>query len=494
MTDDFFGSGSRGFSSAERIARSIEISAVNAARAYSGIVSVTGQVSDILQSAAANSINAANVIGAIFGNGNTGGGGLVSANRKWIDRDISAKKLPYDFGITGISGGIIFALQYAAALETAQNAGLGTLGTLGLLGIAVNEFRDNTGGAYEITLSFGGLLGGTIAVALAALGNSVIWLRKLCADSILEIGNSAMALAAFFGGMWNEPLSLAVMQFLWFGSSALSVIGSVISAVGSITANALPISVTGVSPKSTVGSLGGLSGNLFGENFPIIGNILYNGAASIVNSASSVISTQNSRSLSSILFGGNSSIFGGGLFNIISSVVNSASGGKSLVSNENNRSLSSMLFGGNSSIFENSFFNSMFPFLRGNNNVFSNEYIRYDRAFAAGYLIGDILMRSVGIAGSGSANSEKIASDVSKITENTAKSSAASEISTDDLRFLCDIAARDVINRFTTAQVSVSMGGVTNNLSGTADLDGIIDYLANGVKTAMENAAEGVHS
>ena len=83
---------------------------------------------------------------------------------------------------------------------------------------------------------------------------------------------------------------------------------------------------------------------------------------------------------------------------------------------------------------------------------------------------------------------------MSRITENTSKSVSASEISAEDLKFLRDIAARDVINRFTTAQVSVSMGGVTNNLSGTADLDGIIDYLANGVKTAMESAAEGVHS
>ena len=32
-----------------------------------------------------------------------------------------------------------------------------------------------------------------------------------------------------------------------------------------------------------------------------------------------------------------------------------------------------------------------------------------------------------------------------------------------------------------------------NNVSGDMDLDGMVDYLANGVNEAMEKAAEGVH-
>lgn len=411
--DDFFGIDSRGFSSVERIAKSIEASAVNTARAYAGIASGPVRFSDILQSAATiTTINMIGAGGAIPGNNYADVGALFSAGRKGINEDISAKKLPFDIGIMGISGGIAVALQYTAALETARNAAFGTLGTLAALGSAVNAVRNNTSGAYEITLSFGGILGGTIAVALAALGNSVTWLRKLCADSMTEVGNSAMVLAAFFGGMWNEPLTMAVTQFMWFGSSALSVIGSVVNAIGSITGAMLPVSVNGVSQRNVLGNTGGLS-NLF--------------------------------------------------------------------------------FGGNSTIVRNDLFTS------SKNSIFSNDHIRYDQAFAAGYLIGDILMRSAGSSGNSytkisNVNSEKIASEVSKITENTSKSVSASEIYAEDMKFLRDIAARDVINRFTAAQVSVSMGGVTNNLSSATDLDGIIDYLANGVRTAMESAAEGVHN
>lgn len=36
------------------------------------------------------------------------------------------------------------------------------------------------------------------------------------------------------------------------------------------------------------------------------------------------------------------------------------------------------------------------------------------------------------------------------------------------------------------------MGGITNNVSNNNDLDGIINYLVEGVEVAMEETAEGV--
>lgn len=67
------------------------------------------------------------------------------------------------------------------------------------------------------------------------------------------------------------------------------------------------------------------------------------------------------------------------------------------------------------------------------------------------------------------------------------------EIPEEDLKYLKDIAERDVINRFTTAQVNVDLGGVTNNVNNNNDLDGFIDYLANGVEEALEKTADGVY-
>ena len=61
------------------------------------------------------------------------------------------------------------------------------------------------------------------------------------------------------------------------------------------------------------------------------------------------------------------------------------------------------------------------------------------------------------------------------------------------MKYLRDLAEQEVINRFTTAEVRVELGGVTNNVNQNTDLDGVIDYMVTGVQEAMERVAEGVH-
>lgn len=82
-------------------------------------------------------------------------------------------------------------------------------------------------------------------------------------------------------------------------------------------------------------------------------------------------------------------------------------------------------------------------------------------------------------------------SNVSDIAENT---SDALDITDEELKYLHDIAERDTINRFTTAEVSVNFGGITQNVNSDSDLDGIIDYFASGLQEALETTAEGVHA
>lgn len=77
---------------------------------------------------------------------------------------------------------------------------------------------------------------------------------------------------------------------------------------------------------------------------------------------------------------------------------------------------------------------------------------------------------------------------------NTGAAADALSTSTEELEYLRDIAGRDAINRFTTAEVRIDMTGMTNRIEGGADLDGVISTLTDGFTEALLTAAEGVHA
>lgn len=93
---------------------------------------------------------------------------------------------------------------------------------------------------------------------------------------------------------------------------------------------------------------------------------------------------------------------------------------------------------------------------------------------------------------SGSYDTGQIPSNIASTAENTGKTADSLEITSEDLKYLRDIAEKEVVNRFTTAEIRVEMTN-NNNISSDMDLDGVIDYLTVGVNNAMEKAAEGVH-
>ena len=82
---------------------------------------------------------------------------------------------------------------------------------------------------------------------------------------------------------------------------------------------------------------------------------------------------------------------------------------------------------------------------------------------------------------------------LSSIAGDTSDIKDGVDISDENLAYLRDIAERDVINRFTTAEIKVDMNN-TNNISSGMDIDGIVEQLTMGVQEAMEQAAEGVHT
>ena len=81
-----------------------------------------------------------------------------------------------------------------------------------------------------------------------------------------------------------------------------------------------------------------------------------------------------------------------------------------------------------------------------------------------------------------------------QIAANTGAAADALSTSTEELEYLRDIAERDAINRFTTAEVRIDMTGMTNRIEGGADLDGVISTLTDGFTEALLTAAEGVHA
>ena len=75
---------------------------------------------------------------------------------------------------------------------------------------------------------------------------------------------------------------------------------------------------------------------------------------------------------------------------------------------------------------------------------------------------------------------------------NTAAMSEALDIAEDDLAYLRDIAEREAINRFTTAEIRIDM--INNNtIAEGTDLDGIIAQLEDKLEDAMIEVSEGVH-
>ena len=100
-------------------------------------------------------------------------------------------------------------------------------------------------------------------------------------------------------------------------------------------------------------------------------------------------------------------------------------------------------------------------------------------------------MDSYDFANMGS-NLGNIGNNVGKIAGDTGSIKDSLDVTEEDLKYMRDLAERDVINRFTTAQIKIDMTN-NNNINSEQDLDGIINTLSEGLYETMTIAAEGVH-
>lgn len=86
-----------------------------------------------------------------------------------------------------------------------------------------------------------------------------------------------------------------------------------------------------------------------------------------------------------------------------------------------------------------------------------------------------------------------IAGNTGKTAGNTARMADSMDMAEEDLQSMRDMAEAEVINRFTTAELTVNMGGITNQVNSQMDLDGINSYLETSIFEVLETAAEGVY-
>lgn len=118
--------------------------------------------------------------------------------------------------------------------------------------------------------------------------------------------------------------------------------------------------------------------------------------------------------------------------------------------------------------------------------------------YEQGASIGQISVPQVGTP---AFDPSKLENQAGNIAGNTGKGADAAKRTADaldsaqeDLRYLREIAEREAINKYTTASVTIEMGGMTNNISNEMDIDGVVDVLSQGLLQSMAAGARKVHA
>ena len=94
---------------------------------------------------------------------------------------------------------------------------------------------------------------------------------------------------------------------------------------------------------------------------------------------------------------------------------------------------------------------------------------------------------------SGFDNIGGLGSDVGSIADNTGAIADSMDITEEELKYMRDIAEQEAVNRYTTAEISVDMSGMQNNINNNDDIDGFVSKLTDSVNEAVDNMTEGVH-
>ena len=137
------------------------------------------------------------------------------------------------------------------------------------------------------------------------------------------------------------------------------------------------------------------------------------------------------------------------------------------------------------------------------------ERFEYGAAMEAGFAFGDSIdehlakidLSSIfgttdnpsGLDFTGMYSRGETAEHVDEIAGNTDAIADSMDISAEELKYLHDIAEREAINRFTTAEITIEQTN-HNNIKNGMDLDGILSNMTDMVNEAVYISTEGVHA
>ena len=296
---------------------------------------------------------------------------------------------------------------------------------------AVNHFAGTS-------VSATGLICGAFMAALAFIGNIFVALWNLVVDVFVMIYNLVATVANFIGNVFNDPVAAVARLFFDLADTVLSVLQALASAIDTIFGSNLAGSVQGWRD-----SLGGWVDSTFGKGEEIMEKL-----------------NAEDLHLGRFEYGA--------------------------------------AFGKGEEIME-----------KLNAEDLHLGRFEYGAAFDMGYEFGQGVEDTVGglfdfsaMDSLGAADGldafnlgntlDGIYGNTGDTAGNTAAMSDALDIAEEDLAYMRDIAEREAINRFTTAEIKVEQHN-ENHISKDTDLDGIMDAWANDFAEKLDVSEEGVH-